>query len=77
MEHVDLTELVRTALRRLLVAAAGGREGEGYRCAGLRGLQPQGVGRPGEHAKRSGAKGLVNIAYREDGPKSSAAKFLS
>jgi aspartyl-tRNA synthetase len=78
MEHVDLGELVKESPFGVFSSAiaAGGRV-KGIVAPGCAGYSRKELDDLGDVAKRMGAKGLVTIAYREDGPKSSAAKFLS
>jgi aspartyl-tRNA synthetase len=78
MEHVDLSDLVANSTFGVFssAVAAGGRV-RGIVAPGCAGYSRKELDDLAELAKRAGAKGLVNIAYRVDGAKSSAAKFLS
>lgn len=78
MEHVDLSDLLaNSAFGVFSSAVAGGGKVKGIVAPGCAGYSRKELDDLAEVAKRAGAKGLVNIAYREDGPKSSAAKFLN
>lgn len=78
MEHIDLTDLVADSLFGVFsgAVAAGGKV-KGIVAPGCAGYSRKELDDLADLARRAGAKGLVHIAYREDGPKSSAAKFLS
>ena len=77
MEHVDLSDLVANSSFGVFSGAiAGGGKVKGIVAPGCAGYSRKELDDLAEVAKRAGAKGLVHIAYREDGPKSSAAKFL-
>jgi aspartyl-tRNA synthetase len=78
MEHVDLGELVKESPFGVFASAiAAGGKVKGIVAPGCAGYSRKELDDLAEVAKRTGAKGLVTIAYREDGAKSSAAKFLS
>ncbi len=78
MEHVDLSELVAGSPFGVFsgAVAAGGKV-KGIVAPGCAGYSRKELDDLADLARRAGAKGLVHIAYREDGPKSSAAKFLT
>ncbi len=78
MEHVDVSDLVAgSAFGVFSGAVAGGGKVKGIVAPGCALYSRKDLDELAEVAKRAGAKGLVHIAYREDGPKSSAAKFLT
>jgi aspartyl-tRNA synthetase len=78
MQHVDLSDLVaNSGFGVFSDAVAAGGKVKGIVAPGCAGYSRKELDDLTEVAKRAGAKGLVNIAYREDGSKSSAAKFLT
>ena len=78
MEHVDLSDLVASSSFGVFSSAvAGGGKVKGIVVPGCAGYSRKELDDLAEVAKRLGAKGLVNVAYREDGAKSSAGKFLT
>ena len=78
MEIADLSDLVAESGFGVFSAAlTGGGQVKAICAPGAAGYSRKQLDDLAEHARRFGAKGLVNIAYREDGPKSSAARFLS
>ncbi len=78
MEHVNLSDLLAgSAFGVFSGAVAGGGKVKGIVAPGCASYSRKDLDELAEVAKRAGAKGLVHIAYREDGPKSSAAKFLT
>ncbi len=78
MEHVDLSELVsHSSFGVFSSAVANGGKVKAIVAPGCAGYSRKELDDLAEVAKRTGAKGLVTIAYREDGPKSSAVKFLT
>ncbi len=77
MELTDLSDLVAESSFGVFSAAvAGGGQVKAICAPGAAGFSRKQLDELAEHARRFGAKGLVNIAYREDGAKSSATKFL-
>ena len=78
MEFADLSDLVAESGFGVFNAAlAGGGQVKAICAPGAAGFSRKQLDDVAEHARRYGAKGVVTIAYREDGAKSSAAKFLS
>ena len=78
MEHIDLTDLVAgSSFGPFSGAVAARGKVKGIVAPGCAGYSRKDLDDLADLAKRAGAKGLVHIAYREDGPKSSAAKFLT
>ena len=78
MEITDLSDLVANVTFGVFAGAlAAGGQVKGIRAPGAAGFSRKQLDDLSEQAKRQGAKGLVWIAYREDGIKSSAAKYLS
>ena len=78
MEIADLGDLVAESGFGVFNAAlAGGGQVKAICAPGAAGYSRKQLDDLAEHARRFGAKGLINIAYREEGAKSSAAKFLS
>ncbi len=78
MEFADLGDLVKDSAFGVFSAAiAAGGQVKAIAAPGAASFSRKQLDDLADHAKRFGAKGLVTIAYREDGPKSSAAKFLS
>jgi len=77
MELAELSDLVaESGFGAFADAVAGGGQVKAICAPGAAGFSRKQLDDLAEHARRFGAKGLVNIAYREDGTKSSAAKFL-
>ena len=77
MEFADLSDLVKgSAFGVFSDALAAGGQVKAISAPGAAGYSRKQLDDLALHAKRFGAKGLVSIAYREDGIKSSAAKFL-
>ena len=77
MELAELSDLVaESGFGAFAAAVAGGGQVKAICAPGAAGFSRKQLDDLAEHARRFGAKGLVNIAYREDGTKSSAAKFL-
>jgi len=77
MELAELSDLVaESGFGAFADAVAGGGQVKAICAPGAAGFSRKQLDDLAEHARRFGAKGLVNIAYREDGAKSSAAKFL-
>jgi len=78
MEHVDLTDLVADSPFSVFSGAvASGGKVKGIVAPACAGYSRKELDDLADLARRAGAKGLVHIAYRDDGPKSSAAKFLT
>jgi aspartyl-tRNA synthetase len=77
MEFVDLGDLVKESTFGVFSGAlAAGGQVKAITAPGAAGFSRKQLDDLAEHARRFGAKGLVTVAYREDGVKSSAAKFL-
>ena len=78
MEHIDLTALVAgSSFAPFSAAVVSGGKVKGIVAPGCAGYSRKELDDLADLARRVGAKGLVHIAYREEGPKSSAAKFLT
>ena len=77
MELADLSDLVaESGFGVFSAAAAGGGQVKAICAPGAAAFSRKQLDDLAGHARRFGAKGLVHIACREDGAKSSAAKFL-
>lgn len=78
VELVDLTEALGKSEFRVFnsTASSGGRI-KGIRAPGCASYSRREIDELTELAKREGAKGLVTLAYAEDGVKGPAVKFLS
>jgi aspartyl-tRNA synthetase len=78
MQHVDLSDLLADSPFSVFSSAVAARgKVKGIVAPGCAGYSRKELDDLAEVAKRTGAKGLVNIASRDDGARSSAAKFLS
>ncbi len=78
MEINDLSDAVRNSGFSVFSGAvAAGGQVKGIVAPGAAGASRKQLDDVVEVARRAGAKGLIWIAYREDGVKSSAGKFLS
>jgi aspartyl-tRNA synthetase len=78
MEISDLSDTVKNSGFSVFSGAvAAGGQVNGIVAPGAAGFSRKQLDDMAEVAKRAGAKGLIWIAHREDGVKSSAGKFLS
>ena len=78
MEIADLSDLVaESGFGVFNAAVADGGQVKAICAPGAAGFSRKQLDDLAERAKRLGAKGLVTVAYREDGAKSSAARFLT